>query len=373
MFVQKANIFSPLSDYLSKVPDFRNQSTRNFRHPLLDILLLSVCGIFCGAEDIEEIALFGKEKEDFLRKFIDFPNGIPSHDTIRRVFMHLDAESFNREFMAWVQACISDSELEFEQISIDGKVLKGSKSGIHLVSAVASELGLSLGQVKTSEKSNEITAIPKLLDLLVVKGCIVSIDAMGTQHEITDKIIDKGGDYFLALKGNQKSLHKQVQEQFERKPELCQVHKVSDWTASHNQAVGYEVQVCEDFTWVENKADWNELNSLVKVITTSEKRGREERFYISSIKALSAEKAHTLARGHWAVENKLHWQLDVTMKEDKQRHRSENVPENISLVRKMVLNIAKMKEPKLSRKKVIKKMAWNQEYFIEVMRSVFNL
>jgi hypothetical protein len=166
----------PLSVHLSEIPDFR-RANKNFRHALLDILLLSILANFHGAEDFEEIAFFGKGKEDFLRKFIAFKNGIPSHDTIRRVFMHLDSAIFNTKFSAWVEDCLIDLRLTYKHISIDGKTLRGTKSGLHLVSAVASELGISLAQVKTDEKSNEITVIPELLDLLSLKGCIV---AMGT-------------------------------------------------------------------------------------------------------------------------------------------------------------------------------------------------
>lgn len=362
-----------LKHYLSEVEDFRNQSSKNFRHSLLDILLLSICAVFSGAENFEEIALFGRDKEEFLRIFIDFPNGIPSHDTIRRVFIHLDAESFNRQFMVWVEDSIAGLGLCFQQISIDGKTLRGSKSGIHLVSAVASELGLSLAQVKTCEKSNEITAIPALLDILLIKGCIVSIDAMGTQHTIIEKILAKGGDYFLALKKNQKTLHREVEEQFIRKSESYEVYQHSAWTASHNEIVDYQVSVCQDFTWVDSTEQWQELNSLIKVETQSKNRGKEERFYISSLNTLSAIQAFEIARGHWASENKLHWQLDVTFKEDQQRHRTGNAPENLALVRKVVLNVAQMKEKKLSKRKILKKMAWNDEYFLKMMKKILNI
>lgn len=362
-----------LTYYLSQIEDFRNQDTQNFRHPLLDILLMSICAIFSGAEDFEEIAEFGKDKQDLLSKFIDFPHGIPSHDTIRRVFLHLDAQNFNRQFMAWVQDCLEGLGLSFRQITIDGKTLRGSKTGIHLVSAVASELGMSLGQVKTAQKSNEITAIPALLDLLIVKGCIVSIDAMGTQHKIIEKILEKKGDYFLALKGNQKELFEQVKEQFLLEQQSCENYQTSAWTGSHNQVVHYQVQTCKDFKWVANKENWQELNALIKISTQSPNRGIEVRYYISSLKDLTPQKAYDLARGHWAVENKLHWQLDVSFKEDQQRHRTGNAPENLSIVRKMVLNTTIIKEQKLSKKKILKKMAWNESYFLEMMKKILHL
>lgn len=360
-----------LLDYLSEVPDFRKEN-KNFRHSLLDILFLSICAIFSGAEDFEEIALYGEDKLDFLQSFLPFSHGIPSHDTIRRVFMHLDAQAFNDQFIAWMQARLQEGGLSGKQISIDGKTLRGSKKGIHLVSAVLSELGLSLGQVKTEEKSNEITAIPELLDLLNLKDSIVSIDAMGTQHKIADKILAKGGDYFLALKGNQGNLFKQVAEQFERSG-AQESYQVQDWSASHNQVVSYEVGLSQDLTWVDNAPEWSALHSLVSIKTQSPLRGPETRYYISSLEKLSAQKAYELARGHWKIENQLHWQLDVTFKEDRQRHRTEQAPQNLSLIRKIVLNCIQMQEKKLSKKKVLKKMAWNEKYRLDMIKKVLNL
>ena len=312
-----------LITYLEGVPDFR-QANKNFRHSLLDILLLSVCATISGAEDFEDIALFGSEKRSFLEKFIPFANGIPSHDTIRRVFMHLDSSSFNRQFMSWVEATVGD--MGGRQIAIDGKTLCGSKTGLHLVSAVVCELGVSLGQVKTEAKSNEITAIPALLDLLYIRGSIVSLDAMGTQHAIIDKILDKEADYFLALKGNQGILFNQVQQQFALKG-ADEVYVCSDWSASHNQVVKYEVSVTQDVAWVGNATQWRGLQSLVKVVTENPLRGTETRFYISSLHDLSAHKSYELARGHWRVENQLHWQLDITFHEDQLRHRTALAPE----------------------------------------------
>jgi hypothetical protein len=183
-----------LSEHLSEIPEFRRQN-KNFAHPLLDILLLSICALFHGAEDFEEIADFGRAKEDFLRGFLSLPNGIPSHDTIRRVFLRLDYQIFNEKFMAWVQDLMRDTSLPYQQVSIDGKTLRGTRTGLHLVHAV----GLCLGQVKTADKSNEITAIPTLLEMLNLQGCIVSIDSMGTQKAIAKQIVTIQGDYLLSL------------------------------------------------------------------------------------------------------------------------------------------------------------------------------
>lgn len=357
-----------LQGHLSELPDYRKR-TKNFRHELLDILMLSICAVFSGAEDFEEIELYGKQKESFLREFIPFLNGIPSHDTIRRVFLYLNPELFNLKFMAWVQESLKELNLDYQHISIDGKALRGSKSGIHLVSAVASELGISLGQVKTDEKSNEITAIPKLLDLLLLKGCVVSIDAMGCQRDIAKKIVDAQGDYFLALKDNQRSLAEGVKEQFLRTYKNKPYQELL-WTASHNEPVTYQVAVSHGIDWVDQAHKWEGLASLVRVETSS-KRGQETRYYISSIESLSEQQAMQLARNHWSIENRLHWQLDVTMREDQKRHRCEFAPENLALLRKMFLNMAYAKNEKISKKKLLKKMAWDEQFAQTVFQQLF--
>lgn len=358
-----------LSSYLSEIPDFRRQN-KNYLHNLQDILLLSVCAIFHGADGYEEIADFGVEKEVFLRNFLDLPNGIPSHDTIRRVFLHLDSSFFNRSFMDWISDSIQSLGVSYQQISIDGKALRGSKSGIYLVSAVASELGLSLGQVQVEEKSNEITAIPALLGMLYLKGYIVSLDAMGTQQAIASQIIEKEGDYFLALKGNQKQLLEQTEITFEVE-KVEDTFQTQDWSASANQVIEYKVEVIYTCKWIENLSNWAGLVTLVKIITKSPLRGEQIRYYISSVKNLSAEKAYQLARGHWAIENKLHWQLDVILKEDQKRNRKYNSIHNLSLIRKIILNTAKMYENKLSTKKMINKINWNTSYAQQLFAKMF--
>lgn len=358
-----------LSSYLSEVPDFRKQN-KNYLHDLQDILLLSVCAIFHGANGYEEIADFGNEKKEFLQNFLRLPNGIPSHDTIRRVFLHLDSVFFNSCFMNWISACIKDLGLSYQQISIDGKALRGSKTGIYLVSAVASELGLSLGQVQVEEKSNEITAIPALLGMLYLKGYVVSLDAMGTQQAIAQQIVEKEGDYFLALKGNQKHLLEQTELTF-KVEKADDIFETQDWSASANQVVEYKVEVSSNCKWIENLANWLGLVTLIKVTTNSSLRGEHIRYYISSIKNLSAKQAYQLARGHWAIENKLHWQLDVILKEDEKRNRKDNSVHNLALVRKIILNAAKMYETKLSTKKMINKINWNTSYAEQLFTKMF--
>lgn len=362
----------PLSSYLEEIPEFRRQN-KNFAHSLLDILLLSICALFHGAEDFEEIEDFGKAKESFLRSFLTLPNGIPSHDTIRRVFLRLDAALFNEKFMAWVQALLQDSNLPYRHISIDGKTLRGTKTGLHLVHAVACELGLCLGQVKSDEKSNEITAIPSLLEMLNLQGCIVSIDAMGTQKEIAEQILTQGGDYFLALKGNQEQLLAQTVQELSLETPADRL-EMSDFSGNHNSIVSYEVSVSHQLKWIENAPQWPSLKSVVRIKTQNQRQGTNIRYYISSIENLSATQAAALARGHWSIENQLHWQLDVSLKEDSKRNRKDFSAQNLSLLRKILLNVAQSQEPKkISKKRIIKKMIWDPEYCLKMLAKIITL
>ncbi len=349
-----------LSEYLGEIPEFRRQN-KNFEHPLLDILLLSICALFNGAEDFQEIEDFGKQRIGFLRTFLSLPNGVPSRDTIRRVFLRLDNQVFNEKFMSWVKDLLTGLDLPFKHVSIDGKTLRGSHTNLHLVHAVASELGVCPGQVKTGEKSNEITAIPNLLDMLDLKGCIVSLDAMGTQKEIAKRIVEKEGDYFMALKGNQKTLLEQVGQQFSLEG-TDSYFEMEDFVGSHNAVTSYRVGVCHNPKWVENASEWPHLQSVVQIKGTSSKGHSDVRHYISSVEKLGAQQAARLARGHWGVENKLHWQLDVTLREDSKRNRKDASAENLSLLRKILLNVAQTHEPKMSKKRIIKKNEQKEDY-----------
>jgi predicted transposase YbfD/YdcC len=234
------------------------------------------------------------------------------------------------------------------------------------VSAFAGELGLSLAQLQVETKENEITAIPNLLEMLHLEGCIVTIDAMGTQKDIAEKIIEKGGDYFLALKGNQAELLEQVGLEFKlEKP--CDTHK-EVLIGAKNEVISYETTVSHLLKWIENKGQWVALESVVKVVSKSEGRGESTRYYISSVKGIKAKKAFEISRGHWAIENKLHWQLDVLLREDSKRNRKDNSATNLAILRKILLNAAYLAEDKkLSKKKILKKMILNQEYLLKML------
>jgi len=360
-----------LLEHLSKIPDFRRKN-KNFRHELVDILVLSVLATLSGAEDYEEIAWFGEQKQGFLAQFLSLPHGIPSHDTIRRVLMHLDPEALNKEFMNWIQEEVAD---RYQQVSIDGKTLRGSGQGkqkpLHLVSAVASELGLSLGQVRSPAKQNEISTIPQLLDLLYLKGCIVSIDAMGCQKEIAAQIRQKEADYFLAVKGNQGTLREEVANELDRFP-LADAYQKYDKNGA--QMVEYQVWVSQHLDWIDQRVHWQDLKSLIKVRTHTHRPDQEvviqDRYYISSVRELTAQHAYELSRQHWSIENQLHWQLDVTFREDDKTIQDPQGGQNMALLRKIALNLIQLDQSiKASKKKKIKKAAWDNKYLMHL----FNL
>ena len=364
-----------LQSHLDEVPDFRLEN-KNFLHKLSDILFLSICGILSGAEGFEEIAEYGKEKEVFLRNYIALPHGIPSHDTIRRVFIFTDTESFNLHFMDWVRSNFG-SQLYvgcfFRQVSIDGKTMRGSglkgNKKTHIVSAFAE--GISLGQYKTSDKSNEITAIPKLLEMLHLQGSIVSIDAMGCQKAIAQQIEDQKADYFLAVKENQASLFAQLKDSFIKEGSEM-IYKKAHYSGNYNQVIEYEVGITSNLKWIEVKDEWSGLQTLIQVKTNRiQKDGTpEHRYYISSKSLIGAEEAYQLARNHWGIENKLHWQLDVTFKEDDNKTSTGNAPQNLALLHKIALNILTMdKTKKLSKKAKRKKAGWSNEYLIQLLEN----
>jgi predicted transposase YbfD/YdcC len=339
-----------LLDHYSTVIDPRVERTR--KHLLNDLLTIAICGFICGVDNWVELEDFGKAKFEWFRKFLRLPHGIPSHDTFGRFFAALDPEEFSRCFIRWVKA-ISEVT-EGEVVAIDGKTLRRSfdnasgKAAIHMVSAWASKNNLVLGQVKTEEKSNEITAIPKLLELLHLHGCIVTIDAMGCQRDIVERIVEKGADYVISLKGNQETLQREVEalfveateESFETLPhaytetlekEHGRIEKRRYWTTGRLDAIR-ETKKWPSLTsvgMVESQRTVNEITSV------------EVRYFISSLPGNDAEKFANAVRSHWSVENNLHWVLDVAFDEDQSRVRKDNAPENMAMLRHVALNLIK--------------------------------
>jgi len=349
-------------------------------HPMPEILLLTLCAVICGAESWDDIELFGKSKLMFLRQYLPYESGIPSDDTLRRFFRAIDTMQFQRLFVEWVRAWLNP-EVAGKVVAIDGKTLRGSHDGgqspIHLVSAFASEAGIVLGQVKTNEKSNEITAIPELLDWLDVRGAIVTIDAMGCQKAIAEKITDKGGDYLLALKGNQSHLHEDVRLHFEQPAPMSLARMTSAETVDkgHGRIEVRQCRLSTDIDWLrERHPEWKNLSSIVAI--DSERRiggtaTQETRYFISSSPA-SAAQMLAAVRLHWGIENQLHWVLDMSFGEDQSRIRKDNAPANVAIIRHAALNMIRQAPKKrMSVKRMRKAAGWDDLLLTQILAQVF--
>lgn len=348
------------------------------RHKLIDIIAITICGTICGADAWTEIVDYAKIKRKWLEEFLELPNGIPSHDTFGRVFSLLSPEEFQRCFLSWMQSVFTVTGGQV--VAIDGKTLRHSydrandKSAIHMVSAWASENGLTLGQVKTEEKSNEITAIPELLELLEIKGCIVTIDAMGCQKKIAANIVDKDADYVLALKGNQGTLNDDVTLFFTDAIENkfkdidFDYHKTVD--GGHGRVEIRRHWSVSDIDWLDQKQDWEGLKSIGMVESerhVADKISVEKRFFIASIKK-DSELLAKAVREHWGIENKVHWVLDVAFQEDDSRIRKGNAAENLAVIRHIGLNLLRSEKSKKVGIKSKRKIAgWDDSYLLKVL------
>ncbi len=347
-------------------------------HRLEDILIIAVCAMLCGAEHFVEFEEFGYAKEDFLRSFLELPHGIPSHDTFRRVFALLDPQQFADCFRRWTEGL--RKAVGAEVVAIDGKTLRRShdrakgQEPIHMVSAWARENGLVLGQIKVEDKSNEITAIPQLLRALKLAGCIVTIDAMGCQTKIASEIVAAQADYVLALNGNQSTLHEEVKNFLEDAqaggfPKIA--HDFLETSErGHGRVETRRYWITADIDWLTPQAQWEKLTTIGMVESIREIQGQvtvERRFYISSMAANAREFARAV-RGHWAIENALHWCLDVSFAEDQCRVRTGYAAENLALLRHMALNILKGETTKKRGIKGKQKIAgWNHSYLLKLL------
>jgi predicted transposase YbfD/YdcC len=346
----------------------------NQLHDLVDILVIGIISVICGAETWKQMVDFARSKEEFLKKFLKLENGIPSDDTINRVFSAIDSNQFENCFMEWVN---SISEITKGQvIAIDGKTLcgaksKGVKSPVHMVSAWANENNLVLGQVRVNDKSNEITAIPELLDKLMIQGNIITIDAMGTQTNIVEKIIKNEADYILAVKENQKQLLEEIIDEFKFSKEI-EVDTHID--IGHGRIETRKCSVISNFLFIENKDEkWKKLNQVIKIESIREFKNSNKpiekatRYYISSLKNNANEYQKNI-RSHWGVENKLHWTLDVGFSEDASRKRNNNAAQNYSVLLKIALNLLrneKTEKQGIAGKRL--KAGWNENYLLKVL------
>ena len=368
-----------IQTHFAQLTDPRSDHTK--QHLLLDIIVIAFAAILCGADSWVEVEAFGEAKLAWFRRFLPLPNGIPSHDTFSDVFARLEPEEFRACFLSWVQAVMTVTDGQV--VAIDGKTVRRShdrrlgKSPIHMVSAWAQANRLVLGQVKVDEKSNEITAIPALLRLLDVTGCIVTIDAMGTQTAIAEQIVAQGADYVLAVKDNQERLAADVSATFIEAERIQFQHVPHDYAKTVDKGHGrIDIRECwtlarEDYLEALRTADaWVGLRSLAMVRATRQ-IGDEisivTRYYISSLDGQAARLLDA-TRSHWSVENDLHWSLDIAFREDESRVRTGHGPENLAVLRHMALNVLKQEQTaKVGIKTKRLKAGWDEAYLLRLL------
>lgn len=359
----------------------------NISHKLIDIILIAILAILCGADDFEEMETFGISKEKWLRKYLKLPYGIPSHDTFNRVLSALDSVEFHKCFMDWVSLLYE--KISKEIISIDGKTIRRTKDkaknlkAAHIVSAWANKNQMVLGQLKVDDKSNEITAIPELLKLLDIQGCIITIDAMGTQTNIAKTIVEGGAEYILPVKENQKTLHDELEAYFNDEiipksiKELLEdgiYHKTLE--KNHGRIEKRQYYMSKDITCISNPDKWPNIKGIgmtINIVQENNKVSHKQKFYIMS----DIENVYEFSkavRSHWGVETSLHWCLDVGFREDESRARKDNVAENLNIIRHMTLNMLKKEKSVksgIAGKRL--KCGWDESYMEKVLEAGFEI
>ena len=371
---------TPAGSIIEHFSDTDDPRRENRRHLLIDIIVIAICAVICGADDWSAVQEFGEAKYDWLKGFLELPHGIPCDETFRRVFARLDADQFQERFIAWVRAVFEITEGQV--IPIDGKTLRRShdraagKKAIHIVSAWASKNHLVLGQVKVDEKTNEIPVVPELLALLDISGCIVTADALHCQKKTAQTIIERGGEYVLRVKDNQGNLSETLEELFEYAEETayadCDHHRTVNkghgrleirecWTTSHE----------DYFLYVRDREEWQGLRTLAMVKTErrlEHKTEHQVKYYISSLPS-DAESILSASRGHWGIENQVHWVLDIAFREDECRLRKGNGAQNFAVLRHIALTLLKQEQTlKRGIKNKRLKAAWDTQYLCKVLQ-----
>lgn len=353
------------------VPDFR--LNRRKRHLLLDILVITLLAVICGADDCEEIALYGRQKELFLRTFLSLPNGIPSHDTFNRVLKFLDKKAFSECLYRWSKHIMTTLEPVMNQLNVDGKVLRATakagkkKSGLCIVSAWAGEHRLVLGQEKVASKSNEKTAIPDLLKTLELSNTLVSIDAIACEKSNAELIVEKKGHYLLALKKNQGLLYEQVTQRMQQSKAQLPVDENIDFGSGRIETRRCYVE--SNLNLYDDLRDWPSCQSVIMVEASRQINGiisHQTRYYLSDL-VLPAAHFNSVVRHHWGIENQLHWCLDMVFHEDQQRIRVGNGAENFATVRKMALQLLHRMDDKESLKSRRKLAGWDDNYLLKIL------
>lgn len=360
-------------DHFGKLEDKREQL--KVLHSVGEILLVTLCGVIAGADGWEDIEEYGESKLEFLQQILPFANGIPSDDTLRRFFRALNPEVFRDVFVGFVcelfpKACTG-------LIAIDGKTSRrshdGAQKALHLVSAFATEARVVLAQTATAEKSNEITAIPDLLRLLDLRGTTISIDAMGCQREISKQIIEGGGDYLLGLKGNQGLLHDDVRLFFEQLPQCEQsIVLYEEYDKGHGRIEHRKCEATSAISWLQKEHNWHGLKSIIRITATRTIKGKtstETRYYISSLTS-DAKRILENTRSHWAIENSLHWVLDMSFGEDQSRIRKDNAPLAMAVIRHVALNFLQQEKEKYKRmsiKRLRKLAGWDNKILENIL------